>query len=188
MDAETRNNKDEGRCHELEQTRSLLRELSDVLQPEPLPETVEQYICDRIAERSVRPARILLRPACRIGLAAAAAVLALVVLSPSNGPRSPVSAPTAVTLSARDAADIVSAYGVLSWGGSLDQSLERVSSELDAIEQQIERAPEASASLPWGSEDDWDAPPTDHNTVSPRPAVLHCRNVTPYDFVQGALL
>ena len=158
------------RAGDEEQRDRLLRELSDVLQPEPLSESVERRIWDRIDRQFPAAAPPAVRRLRRIGLAVAAAVLALVALSDRDAPPAPADEPAPVVLSAEDAAEIVAAYGVLVWNGPLDYSFQHVSNELDAIEQRIERSPTASADLPWEPEDDWDAPPAEPETTSPRPA------------------
>jgi anti-sigma factor RsiW len=142
---------------EFAEMQALVRELQDAMGPDPLPEAVVQRIDARLGRGPRGRTRVLWRP-IRLAALAAAAVLALAVVQ--HLVRSPASpeAPLAVALSPADAAEIVAVYGLLSWQGHVDYSIEQVSSEVKNIEQRMEREPGVETGLPWSREDDWDVP------------------------------
>ena len=138
---------------EFAETRELVNELRSVLRPEPLPEALARRIARQLDAQTVGRRTLILRQ-LRVGGLAAAAALLLAVIGPWN------LRTTSVVLSEQDAASIVAAWEDTSWTGYLDYSLERVSDELDDIEQRIDR----ESGLPWGPEDDWDLSGDDRGT------------------------
>lgn len=145
------------------EARELLRELAEVLRPEPLPAALVRRIqSDLAAQRVVGNARRWYRrwPA---GLAAAAAAALLLAVI---GPLSPQRAintshtPDVATLTPDEAAEIVAAYGVLDWEGLTDETLAQVAERLEALGRWVEGEQNPNSARPWGAEDDWDTPRT----------------------------
>jgi hypothetical protein len=142
---------------ELAGTQELLGGLREALRPEPLSETLVRRIHARLTDQDSAPPVTIWRTIRLTGLAAAAA-LVLALVQPAALPPASNRTATPTALSPADAADIVAAYGLLDWGGHMDYSIERVSTELKEIEQSIKREPGVQTGLPWSREDDWDAP------------------------------
>lgn len=158
---------------EFAETRELLHELRGVLRPEPLPDALVRRIHQQLDAQLVGRRSLALRHLRVAGLAAAAALL-LTVIGPWNLPGTTSQTPPTITLSEQDAADIVAAWGQMSWGSYLDYSLERISDELDDIDQRIDRQLGVQTCLPWDPEDDWDLSTHDRGTAVPRPAPPVC--------------
>lgn len=144
-------------------------DLRGVLRPAPLPNRLVRRIRADWDQRSVTHAGRWTPTLNFIGLAAAAC-LTLALLSPTADDRANSGGDLA--LSSGDAAKIVAAYGVLSWDGSADYSLNAVDASLDRLQQNLSREANAGG-LPWNADDDWDAPPTNDNESS--------RGVAPFD-------
>jgi hypothetical protein len=145
---------------EFHETRDLVRELRSALQPEPLPQSLVTAINRRIRTHSAGSRRILrlLAPLA----AAAAAALAIVALSRYDGvSQSPATENTVVALSSEDAADIVAANIMLSWDGQFQTTVNEIASEVGGLEEAAEQISQAGMSLPWSTEDDWDAATTE---------------------------
>jgi hypothetical protein len=142
---------------ELTGTQELLHGLREALKPEPLPETLVRRIHVRLTDQGQIRSTTIWRTIRLAGLAAAAA-LVLALVQPAALPPASNGAASTTGLSPTDAADIVAAYGLLDWGGHLDYSIERVTTELKEVERSIEREPGAQTGLPWSRDDDWDAP------------------------------
>jgi hypothetical protein len=138
-----------------ERDDKLLVALRAALRPEALPPTLRQRVLADLHGRSGAGRRPGLRTLSLVGLAAAACVL-VAVMVPSSGPQSPDSA---VALSSGEAAEIVAAYGVLTWDSPVDYTLDMLQGSLHEIQQTLRRDSGSSSLLPSDRGDDWDVPP-----------------------------
>lgn len=160
---------------EFEETRELLRELRDVLGPQPLSDALIRQIHGRMEESAGSRGQGVLRPFRMLSVAAAAAVVALLVLGRLGAPPASSPTPAAPELTNEDATSIVSACRLLGWNGREDYSLQRVSDRIEEVEQQIEAGP--ASHLPWRAEDDWDRAPEGRGSGALRSKVIFSEGV-----------
>lgn len=144
---------------EFQEARDLVSDLRAALQPEPMPEPLVARIRRRIGNQSAGSPRIV-----RIILplvTAAAAALALAVVSRFDGaPRSQEES-LSVALSSEDAADIIAANALLSWEGQLQTAVSEIAADVGDLQKATEQISQAGQGLPWSAEDDWDAATTE---------------------------
>ena len=134
----------------------LVSSLREALRPEPLPPALADCIRADWRSRSGLAYRLKLTPMHLFATAAAAVLMVAVFLQSGSGGRAPQSA--VVALSADEAAAIVAAFGTIVWDSPAEYSLDLVSASLDDIEGALRRETGSETVLPWGSDDDWDAP------------------------------
>jgi hypothetical protein len=143
----------------------LLAALRVALQPEPLPASLVDRIQMDFDQRTGTGRPRGLPKIHLIGLAAAACLLVAVMLPPENDHRAARQlAP--LTFSSEEAAEIVAAYGLLSWDCPVDYTLSALDTTLDDLERTLRGDASGDRMLPWGREDDWDVPPATEEAPS----------------------
>ncbi len=139
----------------LQETRETVAMLADALKPEPLSVDLQSILLRpvtfpaRAVVRQARPA-----PLHAVGFAAAAGLI-LAMMLPINGTWTRA-AP--MWLSADDERELVAAYAMLQWNTPVDFAIERVSEIIDDVYGSIERDSNVASVMPWGPDDEWDAP------------------------------
>ena len=128
--------------------------LADALKPALLSADLRSAVLRPIVgpTRAVRPPR--LTPLHAIGFAVAAGLI-LAMLLPLN---ETWTRDLSIELTADDERELIAAYAVLQWNTPLDFAIERVSETIDDVYGSIERDSNAASVLPWGPDDEWDAP------------------------------
>lgn len=137
----------------------LLESLRTALRPGPLPPALVTRVRADWERRSTVIRRLRVPPMHLVGLVAAACLMVALLLPPR--PAVQTAERTAlVALSTDEAAAIVTAFGILTWDGPVDYSLDVVDASLDNIERTLRREADSETMLPWDSNDDWDVPLT----------------------------
>lgn len=147
----------------VESARELVAGLRGALAPEPLPAALSERILARVAANRARRGRPGRWP-LRLGLAAAAAAAAGLLLLPPGRQRT--AAPTPAGLSQGDARAIVQALELLGWSSTLDYGAECLMAQIQEVV--------AESVLPWGPDDDWDAPQRQEESRGPCPVPQDC--------------
>ncbi len=154
------------------ETRETVAILATALKPEPLCADLQSAILSPIVRTTgvARPAR--LTPLHGIGFAAAAGLILALMLPVNDG----WTRAAPLRLSADDERELVAAYAVLQWDTPVDFAIERVSEIIDEVYGSIEHDSNAASILPWGPDDEWDAPVGQESPSSrgwPLPGSVH---------------
>lgn len=127
------------------------------LRPEPLPASLVDRIRMDLDRRSGAVRRRRLPKTHLIGLAAAACLMVAVMLPAENDHRAARQA-APLRFSPEEAAEIVAAYGLLTWDCPVDYTLSTVDGALADLERTLRGEADGYRMVPWGREDDWDVP------------------------------
>lgn len=145
-------------CREmLLQSRDIVAELRTLCQPAPLPDELVEHIEQRV-NRAGEPRVLRLWRRLRPAFAVAAALLLAALYVPQQPPAA--SADANLALSRSDLAELVATIGLIEWEGTVEWWIDRANSELEEVNQLVERSDGATGALPWSADDDWDTPAT----------------------------
>ena len=138
----------------LQETRETVAILADALKAEPLSADLQSAILGPIVRSALVAGPARFAPLHAVGFAAAAGlILALMLPFNNSGTRD-----AAMRFSADDERELVAAYATLQWNTPVDFAIERVSEAIDDVYGSLERDSDAASVLPWGPDDEWDAP------------------------------
>lgn len=152
-------------CREmLLQSRDIVAELRTLCHPVPLSDELVERIEQRV-HRSAEPRALRFWRRARPILAAAAALLLAALYLPFQ-PSAPATQPD-LALSRSDLAELLATIGLIEWDGTVERWIDRATTELEAVNQLVERSDDAARALPWSADDDWDTPATVRGSMTP---------------------